>query len=161
MLRAPALAVGLALLSAPAARAEEVLVDGIAAQVGSDLVLVSEVLELTGPIEAEARAQGAPESELAKMRADALEQLIERRLLSRVAHDAHLEAADSDVDAAIEGIASENGLSLDQLRASLASHGVRWDEYRGRIKAEIERQKVITSMVGQQITVEESELRSA
>jgi peptidyl-prolyl cis-trans isomerase SurA len=158
--RAPALALCLALF-AGAARGEQMLVDGIAAQVGSEIVLVSEVLELVGPIEAEARAQGAEERDVAKLRADALEQLIERRLLSRVAHDAHLEASDSDVDAAIEGIAKDNGLSLDQLRASLASHGVRWDEYRGRIKAEVERQKVINAMVGAQITVEESELRAA
>jgi peptidyl-prolyl cis-trans isomerase SurA len=158
--RAPALALCLCLLSG-AARGEELLVDGIAAQVGSEIVLVSEVLELVGPVEAEARAQGAAERDVAKLRADALEQLIEQRLLSRVAHDAHLEPSDSDVDAAIEGIAKDNGLSLDQLRASLGSHGVRWDEYRGRIKAEIERQKVINAMVGAQITVEESELHAA
>src|SRR5262249_57017479 len=77
------------------------------------------------------------------------------------AHDAHLEVGDSDVDNAIEGIAKDNGLSLDQLRASLTAHGVRWDEYRERIKSEIERQKVINAMVGSQITVDESELHAA
>jgi len=38
---------------------------------------------------------------------------------------------------------------------------VRWDEYRARIQAEIERQKVINAMIGAQITVEESELKTA
>ena len=159
-LRAPALALCLAFCAGRAA-ADEALVDGIAAQVGPEIVLVSEVLELAGPIEAEARQQGASESDVAKLRADALEQLIERRLISKVAHDAHLEVGDSDVDTAIEGIAKDNGLSLDQLRASLTAHGVRWDEYRERIKAEIERQKVINAMVGSQITVDETELHAA
>ena len=158
--RAPALALCAALLAAPAT-AQEVLVDGIAAQVGPELVLVSEVLELAGPIEAEARQQGATEADVGQLRADALEQLIERRLLSRVAKDAHLEASDGDVDAAIEGIGKDNGLSQEQLKASLASHGVRWDEYRDRIRAEIERQKVINAMIGSQITVEEPELKAA
>ena len=159
-LRAPALALCLALCAGRAA-ADETLVDGIAAQVGPEIVLVSEVLELAGPIEAEARQQGATERDVAKLRADALEQLIERRLLSKVARDAHLEASDTDVDNAIEGIGKDNGLSQEQLRASLAAHGVRWDEYRDRIKSEIERQKVINAMVGSQITVEEPELEAA
>jgi peptidyl-prolyl cis-trans isomerase SurA len=64
------------------------------------------------------------------------------------------------VDKAIEGIANENGLSLDQLRASLASHGVGWDEYRSRIKTEMERQKVIGTMVSSQVQVEERELHA-
>src|SRR5262245_44455743 len=97
-------------LAAPAPGAKEGLGAGIAAQVGSEVVLVSEVMELVGPVEAEARAQGAPEEELANLRAGALEQLIERRLLAKVAKDAQLQVSDGDVDQAIEGIASENGL---------------------------------------------------
>lgn len=145
---------------APGARGDEIIVDGVAAQVGKQLVLVSEVMELAGPIEAQAREQGAPEDEIARVRAEALEQLIERRLIAQVVQDAQLQVADAEVDAAIEGIANENGLSLDQLRASLASHGVRWDEYRARIRSEMERQKVIGTMVGSQVQVEERELRA-
>jgi peptidyl-prolyl cis-trans isomerase SurA len=150
----------LAVLLSPASRADEALIDGIAAQVGSEIVLVSEVMELVGPAEAEARAQGAPEEEIAKLEAEGLEQLIERRLLAKVVQDADLAASDADVDKAIEAIASDNGLSLDQLRASLASHGVGWEEYRARIRGEMERQKVINAMVGSQVQVEEHEVRS-
>ena len=130
--RALALCFLLALLGAGAG-ADEIVVDGIAAQVGTQIVLVSEVMELAGPLEAEARQQGVPEAEIARLRAEALEQLIERRLLAQVVKDAQLQVPEGDVDKAIEGIAKENGLSLDQLRASLASHGVGWDEYRSRI----------------------------
>ena len=147
-------------LLVPAAGADEIVADGIAAQVGSQIVLVSEVMELVGPLEAEARQQGALEADIAQMRAEALEQLIERRLLAQVVKDAQLGVPDTEVDKAIEGIASENGLSLDQLRASLASHGVGWDEYRARIQSEMERQKVIGTMVGSKIQVEERELRA-
>jgi len=148
------------LLLAPTARAEEALVDGIAAQVGSEIVLVSEVAELVGPSEAAARAQGISEAELAQLRAEGLEQLIERRLLARVVQDANLQASDADVDQAIEAIAGENGLSLEQLRASIDSHGIAWSDYRGRIKSEVERQKVVRAMVGSQISVDEQELRA-
>jgi len=150
----------LLVLLARGADADEAVVDGIAAQVGSQIVLVSEVMELVGPLELEARKQGATPAEIAQLRAEALEQLIERRLLAQVVKDAQLQVPDADVDKAIEGIASENGLSLDQLRASLASHGVGWDEYRTRIKAEMERQKVIGTMVSSQVQVEERELHA-
>jgi peptidyl-prolyl cis-trans isomerase SurA len=147
-------------LLAPGAGADEAVVDGIAAQVGTQIVLVSEVMELVGPIEAQALEQGVPPGEIAKLRAEALEQLIERRLLAQVVKDAQLQIPEADVDKAIEGIANENGLSLEQLRASLASHGIGWDEYRSRIKAEMERQKVIGTMVSSQIQVEERELHA-
>jgi len=150
----------LLVLIARGADADEAVVDGIAAQVGNQIVLVSEVMELVGPLELEARKQGATSAEIAQLRAEALEQLIERRLLAQVVKDAQLQVPDADVDKAIEGIASENGLTLDQLRASLASHGVGWDEYRTRIKAEMERQKVIGTMVGSQVQVEERELHA-
>ena len=148
------------LLLAPAARAEEVLADGIAAQVGSELVLVSEVAELVGPAEATARQQGATDADIAKLRADGLEQLIERKLIAKVVQDANLQASDADVDKAIEAIAQDNGLSLDQLRASLESHGLGWNDYRARIKAEVEREKVIHAVVGAQVSVDESEVRA-
>jgi peptidyl-prolyl cis-trans isomerase SurA len=148
------------LLLAPASRAEQVVVDGIAAQVGSDVVLLSDVMELVAPIEVEARAQGVSDVEIARLRADALEQLIERRLVAKVVKEAHLEVGEAEVDQAIEAVAQDNGLSLDQLRASLRSHGVGWDEYRARIRSEMERQKVIGTMVGSQVQVEERELRA-
>jgi peptidyl-prolyl cis-trans isomerase SurA len=158
--RARALPLCIALLLAGAARADEVMTDGIAAQVGTDVVLVSEVMELVEPVEAEARAAGVPDAELARIRAEALEQLIERRLLAKVVKDAQLQVSEGDVDQAIEGIASENGLDLDQLRASLVSHGVSWDDYRSRIKGEMERQKVVGTMVSSQVQVEEPEVRA-
>jgi peptidyl-prolyl cis-trans isomerase SurA len=150
----------LLLVLAPSARGEEALVDGIAAQVGSEIVLVSEVAELVGPTEAAAREQGVGEAQLAQIRAEGLEQLIERRLLAKVAQDSDLQASDADVDKAIEAIASDNGLSLEQLRASLDSHGIGWSDYRLRIKSEVERQKVVQAMVGSQVSVDEQELRA-
>jgi hypothetical protein len=53
------------------------VVDGIAAQVGSDTVLVSEVRDPRRPVEEKMRAAGAAESDLAALRADALERLID------------------------------------------------------------------------------------
>ena len=47
----------------------------------------------------------------------------------------------------IAAIASDNGLTLDQMQASITSHGLSIEEYRAKIKSEIERSKVVNAMV--------------
>jgi peptidyl-prolyl cis-trans isomerase SurA len=150
----------LALRALPAA-AEEKLVDGIAAQVGTDIVLVSEVMELVGPVEAQARAQGAMPQEIAKLRAEALERMIERRLIEKVVEDTELFATQAEVNDTIATIAAQNGLSVEDLRSSVTAHGLSYEDYREQIKSEIERRKVVGAMVASRVNVEEEDIRRA
>jgi peptidyl-prolyl cis-trans isomerase SurA len=147
-----------ALAGAPAEAAEQ-LADGIAAQVGSEVVLVSEVMRVARPAEAQMKAAGAPESELAKVRANALEQLIESRLLARVVKQADLHATDAEVDETIAGIAKENGLTVEQLRASVGTHDITYKEYREQIRQELERRKVVQTMIASRVRVDEEDLK--
>jgi peptidyl-prolyl cis-trans isomerase SurA len=148
-----------ALLAAGGAGAAEVIVDGIAAQVGSDTVLISEVMSASRPITSRMIAAGAPEIEIAKVRAQALEELIESHLLSRVVKRSELVATDAEIDETIEGIAKENGLTVEQLKASVTSHELTYQEYRDQIKRELERRKVLQTMIASKVTVEESDLK--
>jgi peptidyl-prolyl cis-trans isomerase SurA len=143
------------------AGAEEAVVDGIAAQVGSDIVLLSEVRNLVGPVEERMRAAGAPEAELAALRADGLERLIERAMIKQVVRRAELEATDVEIDQAIANIARENGLALEQLAATVEAQGLPYPVYRERIRGEIEQSKVLNGMVASKVRVEDAELRAA
>jgi peptidyl-prolyl cis-trans isomerase SurA len=145
-------------LSAPAPAAEEV-VDAIAAQVGSKIVLTSEVMQMVGPLEEEMRRQDVPEIEIAKLRAEALERMIEWSLIEQTADRMELHASDTEIDAAIEAIAKENGLTTDQLKASVTSQGLEYDEYRARIKHEIDRANVLRAAVGGSIHFDEADVR--
>jgi peptidyl-prolyl cis-trans isomerase SurA len=135
-------------------------VEGIAALVGHDIVLISEVMDLAAPVEARMRKAGAPTSEIRLVRKDALERLIETRLLSSVVKQLELEADRDEVDSAIAAIAQDNGLSLEQLLSSIASHGLGIDEYRKKIQGEIERSKVVNAMVRSRVDVTEKEIRT-
>ena len=147
--------------AAPApARATEELVDGIAAQVGTDIVLLSEVKRVTAPMEKQIRAAGGSDSDVAMIRSDMLERLIERRLVEQVVRRMELEASDAEVDQAVAGIAAENNLTLDQLRESLESHDVEWDAYREKIRGEIQRSKILNGMVRSKVKVEEADVRA-
>ncbi len=145
-------------LALPASAAEQ-LVDAIAAQVGTRIVLVSEVMQTVGAQEAKIRQMGASEKDVAKLRADALERLIEARLIEGVVARLELYADDSEIDATVTSIAQENGLTLEQLYASVVFHGMTRDEYRQQIKRDLERRNVVNAMVGSEVEIEDLDLR--
>lgn len=151
---------GLALGLATGASAEEKVIDGIAAQVGSEIVLISEVQKISAPIEQKMRDAGVPESEVVVMRADALERLIETSLIDGVVRQLELGATEAEVDNAIDSIAANAGLSKKQLIQSITSHGLTYEEYRGKIASEIERSKVLNSMVRSQVKISPEEVQA-
>jgi len=154
------LALGLLGLDVPAARAEPALIDGIAAQVGSEIVLISEVQELAEPVEERMRAQGATDDDVRNMYRDALERLIEAKMIEGVVKRLELEATDQEIDNAIYGIAQDNGLTIEQLQSSVRSHGLSVDEYREKIRGEIERTKVLNAMVRSRVRIEPEEVQA-
>lgn len=150
-----------ALLAPGAAQADEVLIDGIAAQVGTEIVLLSEIQELARPVEERMRAAGVGEAEIRNMHADALERLIEAKLIETVVTRLELEATEGEIDGAIMGIAQDNGLTVEQLQRSVESHGLTIAEYRNKLKGEIERSKVLNTMVRSRVRVEPEEVQAA
>jgi peptidyl-prolyl cis-trans isomerase SurA len=150
----------LALLLAAPAAAEEVLVDGIAAQVGTDIVLYSEVLAMTGPSERQILAAGGTEADLMRLRAEGLEALIEARLVSKVVTDLELFVQDAEIDETIANIAAGNGLTLEQLKRSVAEQGMAYEDYRRELKERLERRNVVSALVSSKVRVEEAEVEA-
>ena len=145
--------------AAPTGAAAGDLVDGIAAQVGTEVVLVSEVDRVVGPITEKARAKGATDADIQMIRSDILDKLIERKLILLVAKRAEIDATEFDVDDAINNIARENHLDIEGMKKSVAAEGLPWDTYRQRIREEIIQHKVLNGMVRGRAKVEESQIR--
>lgn len=148
------------LFSSTPAEAAEAHVEGIAAQVGNDIVLLSEVIEISSPIEKRMREAGAPDAEIQKVRGEALERLIEGKLLSSVVERLELTAEPEEIDAAVAAIAEDNGITTEELYRSIQSHGLSVEEYRKKIQGEIERSKVVNAMVRSRVEVTQEELRT-
>ena len=68
-------------------------------------------------------------------------------------------STDAEVDSTIESIATENGLTVDQLRKSVTGQDMDYDTYRSEIKRELERRKVVNGMVASRVNVEEKEVQ--
>ncbi len=149
----------LAVALAGSARAERLL-DGIAAQVGSEVVLVSDVRELAAPTEARARAQGASGEDIRQLYVEVLEQMIERALVQQVVKRAEINASDLEVDEAIANIARDNQISPEKLRETVEAQGMPYALYRERIRSEIEHARVISDLVASKVRVEESEVKA-
>jgi peptidyl-prolyl cis-trans isomerase SurA len=135
------------------------LVDGIAAQVGTEVVLISEVNRIAVPIEQRMRTGGVEDQEIEQMKADVLDSLIENRLIDLTAQRAEVEAEDEEIDSAIASIAADNQISLDTMRRSVEAQGLSYQEYREKIGQEIVRQKLMGGMVHSKVDVSEAELR--
>lgn len=153
------LLIGSLALLLPSAGAAGDVVDGIAAQVGSEIVLVSEVTQYTDPVEREIRQAGASEDDVIRMKSEVLERLIERKLIDQVVKKAELEATEVEIDQTVAAIAQENGISLERLKESVEASGMPMSVYREKIRGEIQHAKVMNGMVRSRIRVEEDELR--
>ena len=106
------------------------------------------------------RRAGAPEQEIAKLRADGLERLIESRLVEKVVEESKAKATDEEITRTIEGIAKENGLTVEQLYASVVFHGLTVEEYRAQIKRDFERRNLVQGMLGSRVKVEDKEIEA-
>jgi peptidyl-prolyl cis-trans isomerase SurA len=150
----------LALALAPGLAAGGQLSEGIAAQVGSEIVLLSEVLEAAAPTAARARAAGAGAAELREIHESVLDQMIERALIRQVVKRAEIGASDAEVDETIAGIARENGITPETIRQSVEAQGMPYAVYRERIRGEIEHARVLNDVVAARVRVSDAELRA-
>jgi peptidyl-prolyl cis-trans isomerase SurA len=148
-----------ALLAASPASPDEILVDGIAAQVGEGVVLFSEVIAMVAEGERQMRAAGVSEEQIAKLRAQGLERMIEDQLIRNEIKRMELYASDNEIDETIAMIASDNGLTPEQLEESVLAKNMDFEEYREQIKEKIEHQKVIQIALLPKIEIEETAVR--
>lgn len=145
--------------SARPTHATEELVDGIAAQVGVHIVLVSEVMASIAEIENRMIEAGAPQSEVFKLRADGLERMIEQKILENEVQRLELRASEAEIDEVIGVLAVDNGITLAQLADSVRSQGMTMAQYRDEIRSKVEQRKVMTQALQPKVTIEEQEVR--
>jgi peptidyl-prolyl cis-trans isomerase SurA len=136
------------------------VVDGVAAIVGDDVILLSEVdaaaSAILGSVEAK---EGALPVELrSQVRAQALRNLIDEKLIAEAGDRLGLKASDADVDRAAEMIARGEGLTVEQVYEAAALQGLSRESYRAELAAEITRVRVISTAVQSRVTVTDAEI---
>ena len=140
------------------------VVEKIAAVVGDDIVLSSEVEEHAAPFMQEIAAIPNPTQRAARaaaLRREILDRLVDERLIIQQAAELKLSVSSEDVDRSIEQIKKENGgLTDQQLAAELAKAGQTMASYRQEIKKQIMRYRVLNIAVGSKVTVSDNDVQS-
>lgn len=153
---------GLAMVAWPAlARAR--VVEKIAALVGDDIILLSEVEDRATPLLAEVGAitnLAEREARTSSIRREVLDRLIDDQLLTQQATELKLTVSSDEIDRAVAQIKRDYGLSDDQLKAELAKQGLTMSTYRQNTKKEILKYRVLNIAVGSKINVGDSEVQS-
>lgn len=133
--------------------------DYIVAVVNSDLVTAGEVAQRLDRLRAAGVARGAalpPVTE--QMRAQALESLIEERVILTYARDSGLRVDDSEVDRAVQSVAAQNQLTLPQLRDRLRADGIEYARFRANLRDQILMERVREREVGQRTRVLDTDI---
>lgn len=142
--------------SVPVALAESV--DGIAAIVNQDVIMRSEldkrVRQVATQLQQRGIAQPAPEA----LRQQVLDRLILEDVQLQMAARAHLSVSDEQFNGALQGIAANNHVTVNQFIDSLERQGYRFADVREQIRREMLLSMVQQGSVAGQVRVTDQEI---
>lgn len=133
--------------------------DYIVAVVNSELVTAAELEQRIERLRAAGVARGAalpPVSEALVQQA--LESLIEERVLLTYARDSGMRVDDAEIDRAVQSIAAQNRLTLAQLRERVAAEGMDFARFRATLRDQILMERVREREVGQRTRVTDADI---
>lgn len=135
------------------------LMDKVLAVVNKDVVLASQQEALVQKVKASAQESGQSLPDGATLRKQALDRLIQESLQLQLADRQGLKISDTQLEQAIQSIAADNKMTLDQLRAQLAREGLTYAQYREEVRREILMNEVRRNQVRRRINISEQEVK--
>jgi peptidyl-prolyl cis-trans isomerase SurA len=136
-------------------------VDRIAAVVNEDVILRSELDRAVANIRSQYAGKEAQLPPADVLERQVLERLVLMRLQIARATDSGINASDEELERAVQGVAQQNSMSVDQLRQRLAQDGMAFTEFRNNLRDEIITQKLRQSFAQSRINVSEGEVDAA
>ncbi len=140
----------------PLLQAQEL--DAIVAVVNDDVVLQSEVSRELNLVIPQLQQQGTAVPPPAQLRKQVVERLILKRLQQQRAKQLGIEVEEGALLEALTNIAARNGLSLDELKATLEVGGIRFQDFREDTRMQILLSRLQTQEVARNIQVTDQEV---
>ncbi|WP_429181628.1 peptidylprolyl isomerase SurA [Aeromonas salmonicida] len=135
------------------------LMDKVLAVVNKDVVLASQQEALVQKVKSSAQESGQSLPDDATLRKQALDRLIQESLQLQLADRQGLKISDTQLEQAIQSIAADNKMTLDQLRAQLAREGLTYAQYREEVRREILMNEVRRNQVRRRINISDQEVK--
>ncbi len=159
----PAAPAAPAATSAPAPAVLRSTVDRVAATVNGDVITLRELERNGGSMLAEANAR-PPGPERDRARAEALraslDALISQRLFDQQVKKLDLQVSESQIDAQVEAIKTQNGFDDAQLDRALMAQGLTRKAFREQVKNQLQNFTVLQYKVGGRVRVNDQELEN-
>jgi peptidyl-prolyl cis-trans isomerase SurA len=154
------LAVASALISIapPAAAQGTTALDSIVAVADEDVILRSELDIAVANLQAQYAGSGQQLPPVESLRRQVLERLILIKLQVRRARAGGIRIADAELEQALQQVAGNNQMTLDQLRVRLAQDGLTYESFRDSIRDEMLVQRLRQRYVQARVNVSESEI---
>ena len=134
--------------------------DGVAAIVGDEVVLLSEVRTAMQSVLARVpQGQTLTPDEMRQLRDSAMKGLIDDKLVLQIAKQQGVAASEEEIDGAVAGIAQEENMSVDAIYAAAADQGLERAAYRDQLGKQITRMKMVSGSVQGRVRVSEEEVR--
>ena len=132
--------------------------DYIVAVVNQELVTAFELSQRMGQAREQARRNNQRLPAEREFRTMILESLVEDRAVLSHARDSGLRIDDAEIDRAVAVIASQNQLTMPQLRARLAQDGLDMPRFRAQLKDQLLVERVREREVAQRIRITDGEV---
>lgn len=138
--------------------AETVIVEQVTAVVEDDIILASELLERMEQITASLSAQNVPVPERDILAKQALDRLIEESIQLRMGRRYGVRVLDAQLNTALNRIAAQNQLSLEQFRSALEQEGKSYEDMRDQLRRDMIVQRVQQGNVSQRVQITDQEI---
>lgn len=158
--------VGVALLAATGSPAHAqalptTRIDSIAAVVDETVILRSELERAVANVTAQYASQPEQLPPRDILEKQVLDRLILLHLQVQRANDSGIRIADGELQQAVGSIASQNNLTVEQLRQRLVADGLSFDEFRSSLRDEITVQRLRQRYMQSSVQISEAEIDQA
>ena len=137
-----------------------VLLDRIVAIVNNEVITQVELDEEVQFAMRQLSQQGTPLPPRTTLQRQVLERMIMTRILRQDASQTGIRVSDQQLNMALERMAAENKMDLDQFRAAMEAQGVDFARFRERIRGEIQISRLREREVENKVNISEAEIDS-
>lgn len=145
-------------LSLAATHAHAQTADYIVAVVNQELVTAGELQQRIARAREEAARNRTPLPPAGALRQQALDQLIDERVLVTNARDSGARVDESEIDRTVGNVAIQNQLTMAQLRDRLRKEGVDYAKFRENVKDQLMVERVREREVASRIKISDAEI---
>jgi peptidyl-prolyl cis-trans isomerase SurA len=132
--------------------------DYIAAVVNQELVTAGELNQRMALLRAESSRNGQRLPADAELRAQVLDALIDERVILSHARDSGIRVEEPELDRAVASVASQNQITLAQLRERLRQQGVDYARFRNNVRDQLLIERAREREVQQRIRITDAEI---